>query len=356
MRVRRVSRAWRDGSARAGRIRVGAVLLVAVMLAGCVDPFLGPAPDTDSPVDSFDALWTEFDRHYSFFELKDIDWDALREEYRPRVTPETGDQALLRIMGEMLDHLEDGHVNLYSPAGQYAYIDWFDPYPESFWWPLIEDRVASVQYSPDGKITWGRYRTVGYIHLGDFVGDERVGQVEDAVRDLQEYDALILDVRSNGGGSARSARLVAGLFADTRFHHLDIRYRNGPGHDDFTEPDAKYVVPREPHFNGPVVVLTNRRTFSAAEDLVLAMKRIPGVTVIGDTTGGGAGSPITRELPNGWTFRLSRWIATDPSGWTWEGVGIAPDLHVVQTADDLLSGREPVLDSALAVLEAALGG
>ena len=336
--------------------RLGGVLVLAALLTACVDPFLGPAPDPENPAENFQALWTEFDRHYSFFELKGVDWDALREEYAARVTPETGDRELLRAMGEMLDHLEDGHVNVYASVGQYAYNDWFEPYPESFWWPMIEERVVSMRYSPDLRVAWGRFWTIGYLYIADFVGDARVGYVEEAVRDLQRYDALILDVRNNVGGSARSAREVAGLFARDRFHHLDVRYRNGPAHDDFTEPDPQYVAPREPHFDGPVAVLTNRRTFSAAEDLVLAMKRIPHATVIGDTTGGGAGSPITRELPNGWTFRLSRWQATDPSGWTWEGVGIAPDLRVVQTDEDRTHGREPVLDSARAVLEAALGG
>lgn len=338
------------------RRRGGLVAAAVLLLAACVDPFLGPAPDPGDAAENFQALWTEFDRHYSFFELKQIDWDALREEYAARVTPGMGDHELLQTMGEMLDHLEDGHVNVYSSVGQYGYNDWFEPYPESFSWPMIDERVVSIRYSPDRRVAWGRFWTIGYLYVNDFVGEDRVAYVEEAVRDLQQYDALILDLRNNGGGSARSARQVAGLFAHDRFHHLDIRYRNGPEHDDFTEPEAHWVEPRSPHFDGPVAVLTNRRTFSAAEDLVLAMKRIPHATVIGDTTGGGAGSPITRELPNGWTFRLSRWLATDPTGWTWEGVGIAPDLWVVQTDEDRGHGREPVLDSARAVLEAVLGG
>lgn len=330
--------------------------LLALATAGCVDLVLGPAPDAEDPVAAFDALWTEFDRHYSFFEVKDVDWDALRAQYSLRVTPDLTDRELLGVMGEMLDHLEDGHVNIYTPMGPYSYDGWFEPYPVSFRWAMVEARVNNIRYSADQQVAWASLLELGYIHVGDFVGAGRVSDLDEAVSELLDKPGLIIDVRNNGGGSARAARLFAGLLADERFHHLDIRYRNGPEHDDFTEPEKRYIEPRSPRYTGPVVVLTNRRVFSAAEDLVLAVKRIPTVTVIGDTTGGGAGNPIFRELPNGWTFRLSRWLATDPSGWTWEGVGIAPDIRVVQTDADVDSGREPVLDTAVAVLRARIGG
>lgn len=327
--------------------RVGAALAFGLALTGCLD-LLGPAPDPDDPVANFDALWTEFDRHYAFFELKEVDWNGLYDLYRPRAAAAQTSAELLAVFGEMLDHLKDGHVNVYTPTADYAYAGWYAPYPESFDWPTIQTRLSGIRHSPDERVVWGDLSAaIGYVHVGDF-GAIRDQDLDTVVEDFQAKDAVIVDVRSNGGGSDRASRRTAGLFTATRFHYRTIRYRNGPRHTDFSDPIHNYIEPRAtPRFNGPVAVLTNRRTFSAAEDFVLAMRQLPQVSVVGDTTGGGAGNPMFRELPNGWTFRLSRWLATDPDGFNWEGAGIPPDIWTVQTEADVVAGRDPVLDAAV---------
>lgn len=333
-----------------------AVLACGLVLAGCLD-LLGPAPDPGDPGVNFDALWTEFDLHYAFFDLKGVDWDRLYEEYRPQAAAAVTESALMEVFAALLDHLEDGHVNIYTPTFDYSYEGWYEPYPESFHWPTIETRLSGVRHSPDQRVAWGDLsRDVGYVHIGDF-GTGRERDLETVVRDLGGKAALIVDVRSNGGGSDLASRQTAGLFAANRYHYRTIRYRNGPDHTDFSDPIENYIAPgASARFHGPVAVLTNRRVFSAAEDFVLAMRQLPQVIVVGDTTGGGAGNPIFRELPNGWTFRLSRWLATDPSGFNWEGVGIPPDTWVVQTDTDAGTREDPVLEEAVSALEAVLAG
>jgi hypothetical protein len=332
------------------------ILACVLALTGCLD-LLGPTPDPDDPAVNFDALWTEFDRHYSFFELKSVDWDSLYAEYGPRAAAAQGQIELIEAFGGLLDHLEDGHVNIYTPTVGYAYTGWYEPYPVSFHWPTVQARLSGIRRSPDQRVVWGDLGGgIGYVHVGDF-GTTRDRDLASVVRDFEDKAAMIVDVRSNGGGSDRASRGTVGHFTAARFHYRTIRYRDGPRHTDFSDPIDDYVEPTmDLRFDGPVVVLTNRRTFSAAEDFVLAMRQLPQVTVVGDTTGGGSGNPIFRELPNGWTFRLSRWLATDPGGFNWEGVGIPPDTWVVQTDADAQAGEDPVLDEAVAVLETALAG
>lgn len=329
--------------------------LLAVTAAGCVDTFLGPAPEADHAVMAFDALWTEFDRHYAFFGHKGMDWDAMRAEYRPRIEDGATDGELFDVVADMLDELEDGHVNFFTPYASYSYEGWREPYPESFNLPMMTARLYNPRATSDHQLVWGARHEFGYIWVGDFTSD-RSSQLERAVRELRNKSGLIIDVRNNGGGSGETVRDFAGLFADRRVHYMDIRYRNGPEHDDFSAPAARYVEPRSARFDGPVAILTNRRAFSAAEGLVLAARQMPDATVIGDTTGGGAGSTIVRELPNGWLVRLSHSIGTDPVGRTWEGVGLAPDRWVVQTEGDVAAGRAPVLDAAVEVLRAQVDG
>lgn len=334
--------------------RALAILTCGFVLTGCLD-LLGPKQDPADPVVNFDALWTEFDRHYAFFELKGVDWDGLYDAYRPEAMAAPTTAGLLEVFAELLDHLEDGHVNIYTPTFGYAYTGWYEPYPESFHWPAVEARLSGIRRSPDQRVAWGDLASgIGYVHVGDF-GATRDRDLDTVVRDFEGKAAMIVDVRSNGGGSDRASRRTAGLFTSARFHYRTIRYRDGPRHTDFSDPIENYVEPRDLlRFGGPVAVLTNRRTFSAAEDFVLAMRQLPHVTVVGDTTGGGSGNPLVRELPNGWTFRLPHWLATDPSGFNWEGVGIPPDTWVVQTDADAGAGEDPVLDAALNVLQAAL--
>jgi C-terminal processing protease CtpA/Prc len=125
--------------------------------------------------------------------------------------------------------------------------------------------------------------------------------------------------------------------------------RNGPGHDDVTAPATQYVQPRGSRsFRGPVMLLTNKRVYSAAEDFALAMRQLPNVTIMGDTTAGSSGRPVTRELPNGWTYTISTWIEYDLDHRPIEGAGIAPATVVRPTRAELSAGNDVVFTTARA--------
>ncbi len=332
--------------AAAPRGRFG--LILAIVLTGCMDPLLGPEPDAGDPVHNFDVLWEEFDRHYSFFQLKGVDWDALRAEYRPRIEPEMGEDALLTVVAEMLDRLEDGHINVFTKVGVYGYTGWYAGRPPSYLRTLVEARVA-LSSAAAGRLD--------YAHLGDGIGYVGIRSFHPGMAEaldrilagLRPLDGLIVDLRDNGGGSDAEAREMAGRVVDARRLYRTVRIRNGPEHDNFTSPIPWHVEPLGPEpYNGPLVLLTNRRTFSAAESFVLAARtRTGAVTVVGDTTGGGSGFPMFRELPNGWLYRLPRWIAYDVEGRTFEGVGLAPDELIVFEAT---SGTDLILERAIELL------
>src|SRR5439155_20956064 len=96
-------------------------------------------------------------------------------------------------------------------------------------------------------------------------------------------------------------------------------------------------------------MLTNRKSVTTAERFVLAMRALPGVTIVGDSTEGGAGNPVTRELPSGWAYRFPFMTWYEPDGTRFEEMGLTPDLWVRGSAEELAVGREAVLDGALAV-------
>lgn len=83
------------------------------------------------------------------------------------------------------------------------------------------------------------------------------------------------------------------------------------------------------------------------------MKARGDVATVGDTTGGGSGNPVMRELANGWTYRISRWQLFDAVREPFpEGVGLAPDVPVI--LDSAEPAREEILERALAELRMRL--
>lgn len=338
----------------AGRVGSCALAVCLAMGAGsCVDAFLEPEP-ADDPVALFDQLWGEFDRHYAFFGLKGVDWGGLRDRYRPTVDARTTDAELLSVFSEMLDHLEDGHVNLYTPSGAYAYTAWRERSPENF-----QPEVALSYLNGDpsraggGRYTYGFLTPeTGYLHVSRFDSGSWVVDVERVLEELGDIQALVLDLRSNGGGTDQTLEELVGRFIDDRHLYRYFRYRNGPEHDDFTTLRPDQVEPRgDRSFLGPVALLTNRWNYSTAEDFVLAMRARGNLVTIGDTTGGGGGNPIMRELANGWTYRLSRWQLFDVEQNPFpEGIGLAPDVPVM--LDPAQPLRDLILERALEELEA----
>ncbi len=158
---------------------------------------------------------------------------------------------------------------------------------------------------------------------------------------------MVVDVRNNPGGAGRAVEIVAGRLADRRRHFATNRTRYGPEHDDFWFAEFRNVGPSGPlQFTGPTVLLADRISASAAEGLTMAMRVLPHVTVVGETTEGAFSSQFPERMPNGWPLWLSFRESRDREGVCWDGVGIPPDLRVPNTAADIAAGRDRMLECA----------
>ncbi len=259
-------------------VAAGVFLIIGgLSLPGCDDLILPDEPG-DGPVESFEFVWKEMDRHYSFFLVKEVDWDSVYREYRPRVEADTPPSTLFHLLSQMLDGLRDGHVALESDTQVHRYEGWYRPYLRNFDWDYIwYGRIFARGVSASGRLTFGwMTQDIAYIHIPSFAGSGWAGEMDDALDRLSGMKALILDLRDNTGGSDNIAKQIAGRFARERTLFRRIQYRNGPEHDDFTPLEDDYLEPRgATGFHGPIAVLTNRRTFSAAESFVLAMRTVP---------------------------------------------------------------------------------
>ncbi len=329
-----------------------ALVAIAGIAAGaCTDTVLGP-PSPDAHGALFDDLWTQFDLHYSFFQLKGVNWDSLSQVYRPLAVAAPTDQAFAAVLGQLLAPLRDVHVSV-TPSGggqSIRYVSPFETLPTWFNGPLvIAHYVPAAQTTVGGHLTYGMVApTVGYIRIASFAGSGWASEMDAALAALPGAHTAIIDVRNNRGGDYATAVAVAGRFAGHEQTFGYIRRRNGPSHDDFTDEVAEKVVPSSASpFGGHVVVLANRGSFSSAENFVLAMRSLAAVTVIGDTTAGASGGAIVRELANGWTYQLSEWIEYTLAHEPYEGIGLVPDIVVRGTALDESRAVDAVLERAL---------
>ena len=98
-----------------------------------------------------------------------------------------------------------------------------------------------------------------------------------------------------------------------------------------------------------MVVLTNRGSFSSANDFACIMKPLENVTLMGDTTGGGGGMPMSSELPNGWVVRFSSAPTFDADTNHIE-FGVAPDIRLDMKEEDIRAGIDTYIESARAFI------
>jgi hypothetical protein len=330
-----------------------AIVLFILSISGCGDLFVDPG-ERDDPVTVFNVLWNDFNDYYPFFDIKDVDWDDVYTVYRERIAETIDEGELFGIYNEMLSRLEDGHVNIYTPFGVTQYTGWYDRYPRNFVLSTVTGRYleGGGTVTGNGNIVYGWIGSVGYIHIGSFAEEDGWQRSIDAVlEELAGAAALIVDVRSNGGGSSNNALFIARRFADRERLYTYTQYRDGPAHGDFTPVRGRTVKPGgAQQFLKPVALLTNRRTFSAAEDFSLAMREFPHVVHVGDTTGGGFGNPIYRELPNGWTYRLPVWRQLTLERENLEGIGIGPDVYITMTGNVNVFGRDTIIETAIEIV------
>jgi C-terminal processing protease CtpA/Prc len=105
-------------------------------------------------------------------------------------------------------------------------------------------------------------------------------------------------------------------------------------------------------YDGPIMVLSSARTYSAAEDFLVAFRQADRGHIIGQASGGSTGQPLRFPLPGGGSARICSKRDSFSDGTDFVGVGIRPDIEVAPTVADIRAGRDPVLERAVAEIEA----
>lgn len=327
-------------------LRLFSFLFLALSFTACVDEDVYE----DSPSGNFEALWKIMDEHYCFFQEKGVNWDSVHAVYAPRFNAGMTDDQELEVLGNMLAELKDGHVNLFASFDYSRYWGFHEDYPKNY-----SDTLARHYLGTDYRISNGfKYRilddNVGYLRVSSFEDTIGAGNLDDILLYLQPCLGIIIDLRDNGGGMLTAAEALAARFTDKEILVGYMRHKTGKGHNDFSDMEEQTLKPAKGiRWHKPVVVLTNRSVYSAANEFIKYMRHCPHVTIVGDRTGGGAGLPFSSELPNGWSIRFSACPMYDTDKQSTEN-GIEPDIKVGLRTDDFLRGRDTMIETARAKL------
>ena len=168
---------------------------------------------------------------------------------------------------------------------------------------------------------------IGYVKFNYFGPPEVCGTTASAAMNfLGNVDAVIFDLRSNGGGDPKMVAYLSSYLFNERTHLNDLWERKTNKTTQYwTRPD----VPGKKLAGKPVYVLTSKGTFSGAEEFSYNLKNLKRGTIVGETTGGGAHPTDGHRVEDHFLVAVPFARAVSPITKTnWEGKGVEPDIKV----------------------------
>lgn len=326
------------------------LILFIFFTISCEKIFLGKDID-DTPENNFNYLWQKIEMGYSFFDVKKVDWDSVYYKYSPRITDEMNDEELFDQLAEMMNELKDGHVNLYSPFKTSKYdISMLGPVNIDF--RLIKDNYLTTGNELTGPFTHGfiRNHNIGYIRYPSFNNSLTSAHFEYMLAKYKDTEGLVFDIRQNGGGQIDNVFFILSRFTDKKvIVYYSVIKTGYIGIDDstFSEPEAKVIEPSNGiKYPKPVIVLTDRGSYSASSFFAVSCMAMPNMILMGDTTGGGLGLPRGGQLPNGWIYRFPVTRTYSIDGKNWEN-GVPPDIYITLSPDHNITGTDNILEAAI---------
>ena len=224
---------------------------------------------------------------------------------------------------------------------------------------------------------------IAVITIPTFMDDSLSEKIYGKFDELRRAKGYIIDVRGNGGGNSNNADAVASMFISGQFESCaaetqiyEPTYKAwGLFRDDFKnvspedlsemhwdeESLKSYRMCRHINFRresdsvqnkapgkleGPVAVLMNGNTVSAAEDFVDVMKMHTNAVFVGSNTAGTSGQPYVVRLESGGTYRICTRRCIAQNGEDIYNKGFSPDVRVAVTLSDFMEGRDKAMETA----------
>jgi len=319
------------------------LVAIRIALSMGVMPGLGadaPPISVELVRDTVKAAADELEHNYVYPETGTKLAKALRSSLEAGEYDDIDNAAVLagRLTRQLQDICKDRHLAIRAGAGGGDHGD------ENRWWargPWSNFGFEKVERLPGN---------VGYIKFNQFNPTDDAKKVAAAAMNfVANTDALIFDLRENGGGSPEMIAFLSGYLFNQSVHLNSFYYRP----TDSTEETWSDVDVPGTTFGQkkPVYVLTSHYTFSGAEEFTYNLKNLKRATIVGETTGGGAHPVQRKELNDRFVIMVPYGRAINPITKTnWEGVGVAPHVDV-PAPEALTAAHKAALETLLAAAD-----
>ncbi len=329
------------------------LIVLAFAFTSCERAFM-EQDEPSNPVNVFDYLWNQVDQQYAFFDVKNIDWDSVREVYRPMVNDNMSNDSLFRVCAAMLNTLQDGHTNLISGFDVSRNDSvYYKMYAEK----NIDENIVLLNYLTVNHHTTGSFMhnairngAVAYIRYSSFSDYISEGSLKYLVNRYKNCKGMVIDLRQNSGGSISNIAALLSIFDNHKQPLYQCQAKSGPAHDAFADAVTVYaadssILGKNNSYTKPVAVLIDRGSYSATSFFAICTMVYDNIRLFGDYSGGGLGLPNGGVLPNGWTYRFSttRTLAID--GRNYEN-GVPPDVRVLLDPACTAQGVDNVIEAA----------
>lgn len=358
----------------------------------------------EQKIEDFNYLYNTIEENYPFLEtnkrLNNVDWLSKKEEYLQRVKNTKSDIEFLMTLNSILSELSNGHTHMITNSSQFR--DFREIYSMNKGWqkkvqlPVLNNKKALARYNIDKNekiqvlnqeknektegirnastkdIVEGK---IGYIYIPQMISYYNMGNdielIDEYLNNIKEYQALIIDIRGNGGGdsyywiSYLVPKLIDKVYENTTYsfwkdgeiinNYLKkskVKYSTGFGevkdldtiklvnlpvevkeNFKYYSKNTMEISPSEDsiNFKGNIYLLVDKLVYSSSEAFASFAKQTGFATLIGERTGGdGIGSdPLLHMLPNsGYVFRFSKDMGTTADGTSSEEFKTEPDYLI----------------------------
>ena len=335
------------------------------------------AKKISKPEKDFETFWTTFKNNYAFFQLKGINWDSSYKKFSVLVNKKTNQKELINILGQMVEPLKDGHITiskgeeiLYKAKKPSYFKQEFKGIEPAFW-QTVYTTLKNNNFSPvvgigpvfrDENLYYvSKSLTVGYIRItrcfanpeSIFDDNKEIGDTklmltlfDSIITTLANTKSIIIDIRANGGGHGGIE--LASRFTNEKImtHYKAIRTKGN--YESFTKLEPNYLTPNNGiKYLNPIIILTNDKTASSAEDFTISLYQLPSVTTIGTNTSGMLSDMFSGNISNKISFTLSnqRYYSTDYK--LLEDLGVPVKIEVKNCKQDIENEIDPVIIKAI---------
>lgn len=379
----------------------------------------------------FEATWSTVDDNFYDPAFHGVDWKAVGARYRAKLDAAHTDKDFDALVSAMLEEIGTSHIYIVPPqsssasgagigvrlrtVGSEEIVSQVAPLSDAG--VRVGDKLLTPRAALSGEIgttavarfedcggktravtahrigafwppahpafTWTTTKVaagkrIGYLRIDRF-DDGAAAYADQAMAELKDTSALIIDLRANTGGNASALRLQSyfGNGAAPSFALFARPYLQALGRP-VTQADVRGAFKAvgaytdeaifaavsqhqgaatfwsedmgDKHYANPVVVLISEDTGSAAEGFAWSMRALPQTKFVGHTTAGALLSAQDFDLPGGWSLTIPVQGIWGPDGADYRDRAVVPDIAVEWTRADMCTGRDPDIAAAMKVL------